>query len=131
MAEKGTVHKVGQDVVRDHIDTVNINSFHFNCTCSVIMAKLKTSSSQNNAIMKYKIDTGSDGNILPCHVLKMLFRRTTEEHLSAKKHEYYSKKLNKTRIPQLLINESHGVVVSITCCYTGEPVSIPGKGWKC
>ena len=26
--------------------------------------------------------------------------------------------------------EPHIVVVSVKCCYAGEPGSIPGKGWK-
>ena len=49
--------------------------------------KLKTSSRQNNAIISYKIDTGSNRNIMPMpmliHVFIILFLRVTKEKLAA------------------------------------------------
>ena len=57
------------------IDTVNINSVNFNSKCSVITSNLKTSSDQARVIIPYKVDIGSDGNIIPLH---NLFPRATK-----------------------------------------------------
>ena len=43
---------------------VNINSFTFSGIQSVIVTKLKTSCNQNNSIIEYIIDIGSDGKVL-------------------------------------------------------------------
>ena len=61
------------NVEEDHIDTVNINSFIFNSKWSAITANLKMSSSQVNIIIPCKVDTGSDDNILPLHLYKIIF----------------------------------------------------------
>ena len=45
--------------------------------------KIKTSSSHNRAIIPYKIYTGSDGNIKPIHILRILFPKATKEKLAA------------------------------------------------
>ena len=47
------------------IDSVKIKSIHFNKNHSIITVNLKTSASPNNGIVTYKVDTGSDGNIMP------------------------------------------------------------------
>ena len=43
---------------------VNISSFSFNSIHLEIIAKLETSFSQDNVIVQYKIDIGSDGDIM-------------------------------------------------------------------
>ena len=59
----------------DHIDMVNINSVYFNNKHSVIAANLKASSNQASIILTYKVDTGSNGNIMPLHIHKNYFLR--------------------------------------------------------
>ena len=54
-----------------HIDTLLINSFNFNSKHSVITENLKTSSNQVSIIVPYKVDTDSDGNIMPLHTYKI------------------------------------------------------------
>ena len=45
----------------------------FNSKWLVITANLKTSSNQVSITVPYKVDTGSDGNIMPLHLYKRLF----------------------------------------------------------
>ena len=66
---RGTENEVAQDSDKK-VDMMNINSFSFNIICSVITAKLKTSSSQNNAVIHSKIDKDSLCNIIPYHIFK-------------------------------------------------------------
>ena len=47
--------------------------------CSVITANLKTFANKSGIIVPYKVDTGSDGNIMPLHIYKKLFPRVTSE----------------------------------------------------
>ena len=54
----------------DDIDMVNINSINFNSNHSVITANIKTSSNQAVTVIQCKVDTGSDGNMLPLHIYK-------------------------------------------------------------
>ena len=52
--------------------------------------------------MSYKVDTGSDGNIMPLHFYKMLFPRATIEQLAAAKNKNVQlKTYNKTTITHL------------------------------
>ena len=86
------MNEVEQETAQDsakenNIDLVNINSIHFNKNCSVITAKLKTSAGINNVRESYKVDTGSDGNIMPLHIYKKLFPRITSEQLEATKNK--------------------------------------------
>ena len=69
------------------VNTVNIISFNFNSIHSVIIAKLKTRRSQNSAIIQHKVDTSSDGNIMPYHIFKILYPRVSKELLIATKIE--------------------------------------------
>ena len=68
---RGTVHDIEQEATSDNqIDMVNINYIGFNSKQSVIVAKLKISSNQISIIIPYKINTGSDGNIMPICIFK-------------------------------------------------------------
>ena len=67
------------------IDMVNINSVSFNSKCSVITVNLKTSN-QARITVSYKVDTGSDTNIMPLHIYKKFFPRATKEQLAATRH---------------------------------------------
>ena len=43
------------------------------------------SSSQASIIVHYKLDIGSDGNIMPLHLYKKLFPRVTKNNLHKQK----------------------------------------------
>ena len=43
------------------------------------------SAGQSNVMVPYEINTGSDGNIIPLHVYKNIFPKTTTEQLAATK----------------------------------------------
>ena len=64
---------------------VNINSIIFNRQQSAIIANLKMLSSQVSIIIPYKVDTDSDGNIMPLHLCKKIFPRATKEQLGTAK----------------------------------------------
>ena len=77
-----------QDNARENnIESVSINSIQFNKNCSVLTANLKTSASQSNIMVPYKIDIGSNGNIMPLHVCRKLFPEITNEQLAAIKNK--------------------------------------------
>ena len=80
-----TVHDLEQEPDQHHeeednIDMVNINSIIFNSKWLVITANLKTSSNQVSILVPYKVDTGSDGNIMPLHLYKRLFPSATKNN---------------------------------------------------
>ena len=84
------MNEVEQEVVQDsaeenNIDE-NINSIHFNKKHSVMPAKLKMSAGINNVIVPRKVNTGSNGNIMPLHIYKRLFPRLTSWQLAATKN---------------------------------------------
>ena len=59
----------------DETDKVNINSFYIgyitlNGKLSVIRANWNTSSRQTASVITHKIDSGSDENIMPFHILQ-------------------------------------------------------------
>ena len=39
----------------------------------------------NNVIVPYKVDTGTDGNIMPLHIYKKIFPRITNGQFVARK----------------------------------------------
>ena len=101
-----TVHNTEQEPdqhnVEDHTDMVNINLIIFNSKWLVLTANLKMSSHQVSIIIPYKVDTGSDGNIMPLHLYKKLLPRATKEQLVATKNKIIQLKMyNKTAISQL------------------------------
>ena len=66
--------KAAQDSAEENsIDLVNINSIHFNKNGSIITVRLKMPAGIDNVIIPYKVDTGSDGNIMPLHIYKKYF----------------------------------------------------------
>ena len=65
------------------IDTVNIHSINFNSKHSVVAANLKTSSNQARITVPHKVDTGSNGNIMPLYLYKKVFPRATKKQLLA------------------------------------------------
>ena len=55
----------------------------FHSVKSVIFTKLDSCTSQNRVAIAYKIDTGSDWNLMPFQICKMLFLRSTMADLNA------------------------------------------------
>ena len=66
-----------QENTVDDFEMVSINSVYFNKNCSVLIANLKTSLVANSMSIPYKIDTGSNGNIMPWHIFKKLLPGVT------------------------------------------------------
>ena len=101
------MNEVEQEAVQDiaeenNIDSVSINSIHFNKNCSVQTVNLKMSAGSNIIMVPYKVDTGSKGIIMPLHIYKKLFPEITNEQLVAAKNKYILLKMyNKTTITQL------------------------------
>ena len=54
----------------DDVDMVNINPINFTSKHTVITANLKTSD-QARVIVLYKVDIGSDRNIMSLHIYKI------------------------------------------------------------
>ena len=48
----------------------------------MLTAKLETFADNNNMAIPYKIDTGSDGNIMPWYIFKKLFPGVTDSQLA-------------------------------------------------
>ena len=68
----------------------------------MLTAKLKTCVNSNNMVIPYKIDPGSDRNIMPWYIFKKLFPRVTESQLTKTiKNHIKLKTYKKTFIIQL------------------------------
>ena len=74
--------EVSQEYTEDDLEMVSINSVCFNKICSLLTAKLETFVDNNNMVIPYKIDTGSDGIIMPLYIFKNLFPRVTDSQLA-------------------------------------------------
>ena len=72
------VHKIAvkasQEYSKGEIETMSIDSVHMNKNWSLLTAELETYAGDNKIIIPYKIDTGSEGNIMPWHIFKRLFK---------------------------------------------------------
>ena len=82
-----TVHEVEVEVTpelqEEDIETVSINSIYLNRNRSLITAHLKMQVGKTTTEVPYKIDTDSEGNIMPLYIFKKLFKNMTEEQLKA------------------------------------------------
>ena len=87
----------------DHIDTLNINSINFNSKHSAATANIKTLSNQVWIIVPYKVDTGSDWNIMPFNIFQILFPRATKEQLVTRGNKNTQKTYSRTTLTQLSI----------------------------
>ena len=78
------VHEVEVESAKDpqgDMETVSINSIFWNNKQSSIMANLKTMASNNTITVPYKIDTSSEGNLIPLYIYKKLFKQVPKQHL--------------------------------------------------
>ena len=62
-----------QDEAEEDIKMASIDSTQFNKNHCVLTANIKTAAGHNKIVVVYKIDTGSDSNIMPFHLYKKLF----------------------------------------------------------
>ena len=72
---------VSQEYREDEIEMVSINSVYMNKNWLMLTAKLEMCTGDNKITIPYKIDTGSDGNIMHWYIFKKLFPRVTEAEL--------------------------------------------------
>ena len=73
--------KMAQDFQDEEIEMVSIDSVHLNRNWSVITAYLDIYAGKNNVEIPYKIDMGSEGNIMPLYIFKKLFKNVMVEQL--------------------------------------------------
>ena len=57
--------EMSQEYSKGKIETVSIDSVHMNKHQSMLSAKLEMCTGDNKLKVPYKIDTGSDDNIMP------------------------------------------------------------------
>ena len=77
MEQEGT-----QEYTENNLETASIDSVCFNKSCSMLTTKLKTYIDNNNMVIPYQIDTGSDRNIMPWHLFKKLTPRVRNSQLT-------------------------------------------------
>ena len=74
--------EVSHEYTEDNLEMLSINSVCLNKNQLMLTAKSDTCVGSNNMIIPYKIDTGSDGNIMPWYIFIKLFSRVTESQLT-------------------------------------------------
>ena len=67
---------MNKQVATQESDMVISEVFNFHSIRSVMITKSKTKSSQTIDTHEYKIDTGSDDNLMPINMYKILFPNT-------------------------------------------------------
>ena len=71
------VHEIDVEVAQEsqdkQIEIVSIDFVHLNRNQSVITAYLDTFAGENKVEIPYKIDMGSEGNIMPLYIFKKIF----------------------------------------------------------
>ena len=66
--------ETSQKYSKGEIEMVSINSVHMDKNWSLLIAELEMCAGNNKLIMLYKIDTRSEGNIMPWQIFKRLFK---------------------------------------------------------
>ena len=93
--------EVSQEYTEDDLEMVSMNSVCFNKNQLMLTTKLEMYVGSNNMIIPYKIDTRSDGNIMPWYIFKKLFPSVTESQLMKTIKNYINLKMyNKTENTQ-------------------------------
>ena len=100
------IHEVEVEVMpkpqEEEIETVSINSLYLNRNWSLITAHLKMQVGKMVTEIPYKIDTSSEGNIMPLYIFKKLFKNMPVEQLKGSmKSNIKLKMCNRTHITQL------------------------------
>ena len=78
-----TVHEVGVEMSQEEgvIEEVSINSVYLNNKWSLITVQLEMQVGNNALKVPYKIDTGSEDNLMLLYIFKKLFRNGSVEQL--------------------------------------------------
>ena len=98
------VHEVGVEVPQEEckIGEVSINLVYLNNKWSLITAQLQMQVSDNVLKVPYKIDTGSEGNLMPLYIFKKLCGNKSVEQLKRSiKSNIKLKTYNGTHIEQV------------------------------
>ena len=100
------VHEVEVEMMpelqEEEIETVSINSIYLNRNHSLITAHLKMQVGKTTIEVPYKIDTSSEGNLMPLYIFKKLFKNMPEEQLKGSiKSNIKLRTYNRTHITQL------------------------------
>ena len=94
--------EVSQEYTEHDLEMVSINSVCFTKNYSMLTTKLEMYIGNKNMVIQYKIDIGSDGNIMPWYIFKNLFPRVIKSQLvKTIKNHIKLKTYNKTFITQL------------------------------
>ena len=99
-----TVHEVGVEMPQEEgkMEEVIINSIYLNNKWSLITAQLEMQVGNNALKVPYKIDTGSEGNLMPLYIFKKLFKNKSKEQLKRSiKRNIKLKTYNGMQIEQL------------------------------
>ena len=79
------VHEIDAEAAQEsqdeQIEIRSIDSVSLNRNQSVITATLDTFAGKNKVKILYKVDTGSEGNIMLFHIFKKIFQNTKVEQL--------------------------------------------------
>ena len=73
--------EVAQETQEGKIETVSIDSVHLNRHWLLITAHLEMQAGKNFIEIPYKIDMGSEGNIMLLYIFQKLFKNAREEQL--------------------------------------------------
>ena len=82
---RGAVHEVeiemGPDSQGEDMEIMSINSLYLNRKWSLIMANLEMQVGETALEIPYKINTGSEGNLMPLYIFQKLFQNMSKEQL--------------------------------------------------
>ena len=125
------VHEVEMEMVpepqEEEIETVSINSLYLNKNHSLITAHLETQVGKTTIEVSYKIDTGSEVNLMPLYIFKRFFKDMSKEQLKCSiKSNIKLRTYNGTHITQL---GTCAVIIKFKnfkkCCFF---FVVPGNG---
>ena len=85
--------KLVQGIDEGEIETVSTDSVHLNKNQSLITAKLEMQAGGNTTEITYKIDTGSEGNIILSFMLRKYSRILQKSNCKINKKPYQAKNI--------------------------------------
>ena len=109
-------------VALQHLDVVRSKVFSFHAVRSAIMVKLSTKSSKNMEMCKFKLDTASNGNLMPIIMNKLIFLHTNINNLNKsikRKIVLYAPLTHSYHKGHMLYfnnKQRHQILVLLFCC---------------
>ena len=82
---------VEQDQHDRSFDSVKIKHLNFDKVKSIIFTKLESDTLSKRASITYKIDSGSDGNLMPFNRFKTVFHKSTLTGIACHKRTHRNK----------------------------------------